>query len=640
MRKIISFRKRGEIINKYLETLENKVNSFFEVDSYISLKEENKFIIDNNISIESLNEKKFYITELDSNFTFKEMLDIHNKIIEFKKLIPTIEGKTLDNNQILSIVNEKHNNLIIAGAGSGKTTTIIGKVKYLITKNNVDAKDILILSFTNASSKEMKERIEKEVKTEIQVNTFHKLGYDIVKNTLNENLKVYTDKQENLILYILNQLFNDVEYYTNFVNYFLKENKLKYYLYALGLSFQYDECNSEYYLFEYNVFISEKNRKGNIYFEGDLNKLAQTFKLMGIKCKLKSVNYLWSMLNIEENFTFKVVNYLITVISLIKSNNYSLSEFEKIIDNDSIYKIISPVYLEYNKYLEENNLIDYSDMINKATSLIKENKYIHNFKYVIVDEFQDTSMCRYNLLMSMRNQKDYNLFCVGDDYQSIYRFSGSDVSLITNFSKYFGEVYVSKIVNTYRFSDKMAKLSSEFVMKNKSQIRKVVKGYPSTNEPIEIIYNINELEKILKSLPNYSSVFLLGRYNNDKDILKSNENFLYNYGEIIEVIYSKRIDLEIKYLTIHKSKGLQADYVFIINNKDKGSGFPSKIVDDIVIEKLLGISESYPFSEERRLLYVALTRSKVKTYLLVEKRNASVFIKELIKDYKIDKKIT
>ena len=73
-------------------------------------------------------------------------------------------------------------------------------------------------------------------------------------------------------------------------------------------------------------------------------------------------------------------------------------------------------------------------------------------------------MCRYNLLMSMRNQKDYNLFCVGDDYQSIYRFSGSDVSLITNFSKYFGEVYVSKIVNTYRFSDKMAKHSSEFVM--------------------------------------------------------------------------------------------------------------------------------------------------------------------------------
>lgn len=568
------------------------------------------------------------------------MLDIHNKIIEFKKLIPTIESKTLDNNQILSIVNEKHNNLIIAGAGSGKTTTIIGKVKYLITKNNVEAKDILILSFTNASSKEMKERIEKEVKTEIQVNTFHKLGYDIVKSTLNENLKVYTDKQENLILYILNQLFNDVEYYTNFVNYFLKENKLKYYLYALGLSFQYDECNSEYYLFTYNVFISEKNRKGNIYFEGDLNKLVETFKLMGIKCKLKSVNYLWSMLNIEENFTFKVVNYLITVISLIKSNNYSLSEFEKIIDNDSIYKIISPVYLEYNKYLEENNLIDYSDMINKATSLIKENKYIHNFKYVIVDEFQDTSMCRYNLLMSMRNQKDYNLFCVGDDYQSIYRFSGSDVSLITNFSKYFGEVYVSKIVNTYRFSDKMAKLSSEFVMKNKSQIRKVVKGYPSTNEPIEIIYNINELEKILKSLPNYSSVFLLGRYNNDKDILKSNENFLYNYGEIIKVIYSKRIDLEIKYLTIHKSKGLQADYVFIINNKDKGSGFPSKMVDDIVIEKLLGISESYPFSEERRLLYVALTRSKVKTYLLVEKANASVFIKELIKDYKIDKKIT
>ena len=626
--------------DKSLEKLEKKVNNFFKVDSYIGLEDENEFLRDNNLSLETINERKFYITDLEENLTFKEILDIHNKIIEFRELIPTVEGNSLDNNQILSIVNEKHNNLIIAGAGSGKTTTIIGKVKYLIVKYNVEAKDILILSFTNASSKEMKERIEKEVKTEIQVNTFHKLGYDIVKSTLNEDLKVYTDKLENLILSILNQLFNDVEYYTNFVNHFFKENKLKYYLYALGISFQYDECNSEYYLFEYNIFISEKSKRGNIYFDGDLNELVETFKLMGIKCRLKSVNYLWKMLNIEENFTFKVVNYLITVISLIKSNNYSLSEFKKIIDNDSIYKIISPVYLEYNKYLEENNLIDYSDMINKATSLIKENKYIHNFKYVIVDEFQDTSMCRYNLLMSMRNQKDYNLFCVGDDYQSIYRFSGSDVSLITNFSKYFGEVYVSKIVNTYRFSDKMAKLSSEFVMKNKSQIRKVVKGYSSTNEPIEIIYSMSELENALKGLPNYSSVFLLGRYNSDKDILKSSENFSYNYGEILEVIYSKRIDLEIKYLTIHKSKGLQAGYVFIINNKDKGSSFPSKIVEDTVIEKLLGISENYPFSEERRLLYVALTRSKVKTYLLVEKGNASVFIKELIKDYKIDKKIT
>ena len=189
------------------------------------------------------------------------MLDIHNKIIEFKKLIPTIEGKTLDNNQILSIVNEKHNNLIIAGAGSGKTTTIIGKVKYLITKNNVEAKDILILSFTNASSKEMRERIEKEVKTEIQVNTFHKLGYDIVKSTLNENLKVYTDKQENLILYILNQLFNDVEYYTNFVNYFLKENKLTIGEIALQIGYQNPNKFTSAFRTEYGMTPTEYRKK-------------------------------------------------------------------------------------------------------------------------------------------------------------------------------------------------------------------------------------------------------------------------------------------------------------------------------------------------------------------------------------------
>lgn len=580
------------------------------------------------------NEEKEYIEKYDNYFTKDELIDIENKILEFKELIPKVEGKQLDDNQILSIVNTRYNNLIIAGAGSGKTTTIIGKVKYLILKENYSPKDILILSFTNASSKEMKERIEKEINMEIDVSTFHKLGYDIVKNCLNKDLKVYTDKLENLIQNILSDLFQNIEYYTNLLNYFKKENKLSYYLYSLGISNMYDDISDTYYIIESNIFISKKKHKRDIYYNDNLNDLLEIFKKKHIKYSLRNSNYLWYILNINENFTYKIVNYLITIISLIKSNNYSLETFKNIINNDEVYDIVKPVFVMYNDYLKNNNLIDYSDMINKATSLIEENKYVHNYKYVIVDEFQDTSLCRYKLLMSMRKQKSYNLFCVGDDYQSIYRFSGSDVSLITNFSKYFGEVFISKIINTYRFSDKMAKLSSDFVKKNPNQIKKTVRGYESNEEPLEII-SLDVLEEKLKSLPYFSTVFILGRYNSDKELLKKSNEFDYEYKEILEIIYSKRIDLTIKYLTIHKSKGLQADYVFIINNKDKGSSFPSKMIDDDVIDKLLGEKESFPYSEERRLFYVGLTRSKIKTYLVVEKDNESDFIKEIITDYKI-----
>lgn len=579
-------------------------------------------------------EEKEYIKKYDNYFTKEELTNIENKILEFKSIIPKVEGKQLDDNQILSIVNTRYNNLIIAGAGSGKTTTIIGKVKYLILKENYSPKDILILSFTNASSKEMKERIEKEINMEVEVSTFHKLGYDIVKNCINKDLKVYTDKLENLIQNILSDLFQNIEYYTNFLNYFKKEKKLSYYLYSIGISNMYDDITDTYYIIESNTFISKKKNKKDIYYNGNLNDLLEIFKKKHIKYNLRDSNYLWYILNINENFTYKIVNYLITIISLIKSNNYTLETFKDIINNDEVFNIVKPVFVMYNDYLRNNNLIDYSDMINKATSLIEDNKYNHNYKYVIVDEFQDTSLCRYKLLMSMRNQKSYNLFCVGDDYQSIYRFSGSDVSLITNFSKYFGEVFISKIINTYRFSDKMAKLSSEFVMKNPYQIKKTVRGYESNEEPLEII-SLDMIEDILKSLPYFSTVFILGRYNSDKELLKQNREFDYEYKEILEIIYSKRIDLTIKYLTIHKSKGLQADYVFIINNKDKGSSFPSKMIDDDVIDKLLGQKESFPYSEERRLFYVGLTRSKIKTYLVVEKDNESDFIKEIINDYKI-----
>lgn len=557
-----------------------------------------------------------------------------DEIEEFKNLYNPVENKTLDEEQISSIVSNSHNTLVIASAGSGKTTTIIGKIKYLILKYNVLPEEILVLSFTNASAKEMKSRITKELDLEINASTFHKLGLEIIKKTSEQLPNIYTDSSEVLILNIVNKLLNNCEYLVNFIDYFCEENKVQTFLYAFSVSFQYDEVNNEFYLISYDVFITFKKEKNKIHFKSSLIDLYNELTYLNVKLKLRDYNYIWKLLNISTNMTYNIITYFLTLISLVKSNSLSNAEFSKRYDK-SISSLFIPVITLYNEYLKDNNMIDFNDMINLSTKLIEENKYIHNYKYVIVDEYQDISIARYNLLKAMRDQKDYDLFCVGDDFQSIYRFSGSQINLITNFEEFWGETMVGRISRTYRFSDTLAKISSSFVMKNPSQLRKNIIGLPSDIFPLEMIYSIEELKSVLNSLPLYSTVYFLGRYNNDLDIIRSDNSFSIVYNNGMEIIYSKRIDLVITYLTIHKSKGLQSDYVFILNNKADGSSFPSKIKDDEIVYTLLDNTDEYPYSEERRLFYVGLTRSKKKTYLLVDKNSESIFIEELKKNYKL-----
>lgn len=573
------------------------------------------------------------------------------QVSKFNLLCGEVEGRILDNAQIKAIINEEENNLVIAGAGSGKTTTIVGKIKYLVKVKKVDPSNILILSFTNKSASEMKERIEKEIGKRVDAYTFHKLGLLIVKS-VKENINIYSEGLTGFIVSTLNKLVNDYEYLSKLVNFAysnsdnlfsLKGEKVNYkeekdvcnFLYFNGIVYNYDNISSEFYLYEYGRYIrfSKKKRKriGNIIYicESDdvIYKLDSELKRNGISYKGVNYNDIWRMLNRDENLLFKVSSYFETIINLIKSNQYNIDD---LYEGISSY-LVRPLYLEYERFLKENNVVDFNDMINEATRLVKENLFIHNYDYVIVDEYQDISKARFNLLKALRKQKNYNLFCVGDDFQSIYRFSGSDISLITHFDSYWGKTNVSRIENTYRFSDKLAKISGNFVMKNSNQIRKNIKGFESTENPIQVI-SYNEVVNTLNSLPNFSTVYILGRYNKDIDILRGyyDLSVLYDsYNKSVSIIYDKRIDLNIEFLTVHKSKGLQADYTFVINNKNSEMGFPSKIIDDEFTKSLLDYSDDYPYAEERRLFYVALTRCKIKCFLVTVKGCESTFIDEI-----------
>lgn len=644
----------------------NKYNAFFNTTNIIENynKEELKF--PNKLKLIFGIKYLKYLKEYNS--LHKKYLDIDISIKKhntkcFNKIYGKIENNYLDSNQIDSIINNSSNQLVVASAGSGKTTTIIGKVKYLIKTNKALPNEILILSFTSSSSKEMKERIEKEINTEIDVYTFHKLGLEIIKKSSLNIPNIYTENLSSFITNTLYELIKDSNYISNLVNFYisiknndlitLKGENVRYkievsianFLYVNNIKYVY---NNSFYLTDYNVYISYKNNiklKNNIIINTKyLNIQSLINELLSYKVKINPVSNKELLKILKNNgFYIEMSSIFETLINLIKNNNQTIKNIKKLKLNHNdkvLLSLLEPIYLKYNEYLKINNFIDFNDMINLSTNCIKENLFIHNYKYVIVDEYQDISHGRFNLLMSLRNQKFYKLFCVGDDWQSIYRFSGSDISLITNYEKYVGSSYITRIENTYRFSSFIADISSKFIMKNPNQIKKKVNSKLNYKNAIKIIEKnnykecLNELEKELLKLENYSTIYLLGRYKSDLEILKNNKNFYqeYNYKDkCLDIVYSKRIDLNIKFLTIHSSKGLQSDYVIILNNKSSGMSFPSKITDLSLINLLLDNSDDFPYSEERRLFYVALTRCKKKVFLLVNSNNKSVFIKEIEK---------
>ena len=644
----------------------NKYNVFFNTTNIIENynKEELKF--PNKLKLIFGIKYLKYLKEYNS--LYKKYLDIDISIKKhntkcFNKIYGKIENNYLDSNQIDSIINNSSNQLVVASAGSGKTTTIIGKVKYLIKTNKALPNEILILSFTSSSSKEMKERIEKEINSEIDVYTFHKLGLEIIKKSSLNIPNIYKENLSSFITNTLYELIKDSNYISNLVNFYisiknndlitLKGENVRYkievsianFLYVNNIKYIY---NNSFYLTDYNVYISYKNNiksKNNIIINTKyLNIQSLINELLSYKVKINPVSNKELLKILKNNGFYIEMSFIFeTLINLIKNNNQTIKNIKKLKlnHNDKILlSLLEPIYLKYNEYLKINNFIDFNDMINLSTNCIKENLFIHNYKYVIVDEYQDISHGRFNLLMSLRNQKFYKLFCVGDDWQSIYRFSGSDISLITNYEKYVGSSYITRIENTYRFSSFIADISSKFIMKNPNQIKKKVNSKLNYKNAIKIIEKnnykecLNELEKELLKLENYSTIYLLGRYKSDLEILKNNKNFYqeYNYKDkCLDIVYSKRIDLNIKFLTIHSSKGLQSDYVIILNNKSSGMSFPSKITDLSLINLLLDNSDDFPYSEERRLFYVALTRCKKKVFLLVNSNNKSVFIKEIEK---------
>ena len=497
-------------------------------------------------------------------------------------------GYYLDSEQEAIVLDESKHLLVVAGAGSGKTLTILGKINYLVKYKNIEKDQILCISFTKAVADSLKEKIKNEFNLDIPVYTFHKLSLEILKDYQLEYQITSTDMLNNIIhefLYI--KVLDNVKFMKLILKYF----KTKF------------------------------------------------------KDKRQYLNFLYKNQSLIENFE-KLIS---TFIKLLKCNGYNLNSFLDFLKvskrnifsykKEKIFLIITlNIYLVYEKYLKENNEIDFDDMLIKATNTVEEHGIKRRYKYVIIDEYQDTSYIRFLLIKRILECSSASLLVVGDDFQSIYRFTGCDLSLFLDFEKYFENSKIMKIQNTYRNSQELISIAGNFVMKNKKQITKNLKSNKHIDYPIQLIYYTDIKKAFLKLiLEIHSPILVLGRNNHDINLILDKKDFKLENDKII---YLENPDIKIKYLTMHKSKGLEEVNVIIINLEDKLLGFPNKIVDSKILRFVSSDSDKFPYSEERRLFYVALTRTKNYTFLLVPKNNESIFVKELKKNYKNKIKIS
>lgn len=371
----------------------------------------------------------------------------------------------------------------------------------------------------------------------------------------------------------------------------------------------------------------------------------------------------------ENRYIRKLLNLICRFISNFKVNGYHADEFSRMYHSTQnvrsrlFLNICNDCYLEYERWLKENKAVDFEDMINESARLlteVKEMKQKLDFKYIIVDEYQDISKQRFDLTKALSEVTDAKIIAVGDDWQSIYAFSGSDITLFTKFVEKMGYAKVLKIVNTYRNSQEVIDIAGNFIQKNTKQISKRLISPKRIEDPV-IIYTYDSkakapnsnrrsganyelaravqtaLEHIMASKKaegkNLGTILLLGRFGFDSDQLERSGLFEYiNRGSKIKSVKYPKLD--ITFMTAHSSKGLGYDDVIVINGKNETYGFPSKIEDDPVLAFVIKGDNAIDYAEERRLFYVAMTRTKNRVYFVAPESNPSEFLLEIKKEYK------
>lgn len=631
-----------------------------------------------------------------------------------------LEKHPLTDKQYAACISEAKTTLVLAGAGTGKTSTLLGRIAYLYETEQANLAQILPLAFAVDAAQEVQQRVVQLSKKmslsvddlkEFKARTFHSLGLHIVETVegkrsqlsplINEQSLWEFVKQQVNLLSRTNLAYRQWLYhYFSYVEGGLKENVprilrtlqddyvlsqaelcLANFFYLMGVPYIYRAhyerdiyidglpYRSSFYLPESRCYIdvgsslcSEKQRQQ---YYGIHQRYGTRYVFYDEKFAIDGRLFSFPLerdIARSEGRIKPLLTRLLDLLLYFKAQGISSQALldgqtsSQTLANDSaeeqscLLQLLVPLYQAYETHLKEQNEIDFDGMIIKAKQYIETGAFKVPWSDILIDEFQDISWIRLQLIQAMQAQQpEIRLFCVGDDWQTIYQFAGSRLSYIREIERYLGKTTMISLDKTFRFHQGLCDLSSQFIQKNPLQYRKNLNALRSTREGLVLVTSMEEkaIYQILEEIKAFSSKDVSEVSKNEQNTISCLflARFNHDLPSQAQLAYWQRLYplIRLRAMTIHASKGSEADYVIVLNMNAGEYGLPSEKQGDNyenffahVMQRILpenNLQEDYPFASERRVFYVALTRAKECVYLCYDEKAPSIFLEELKKDF-------
>lgn len=738
--------ERDAVDSKKQRAQERAIENFYRADRYISHRDFCRWRESISHAIDRLFKRAYAgLPERNQEFVQREES-------RFRAFFDRVEKDPLTGEQRRAAIIMEDRNLLIAAAGSGKTSAIVGKIGYILQKG-VRSSQILALAFNRDAVEEMHERFDRRLGAaakDVVVKTFHKCGLDIIAQTerarpavaswagdMGENtqaqkiwgemIKGIADEDGGfggmltaLLTYYRweakpQHLFKSKSEYEQYIlamrakrgddeegrrhwgaptvngEYVrsLEEVQIANWLYVNGIEYEYEKpyeykpataedrpYNPDFYYPQIGVYHEHfalnadgrapsffapgyaaqaqskrelHARQGTkfiettsaMFYSGEVfDHLKRQLDAHGVKFK-KPRTFAEVTKKLQDNIIFPLYGIMHAFLKHWKSSGLSDAELAAKAKSypgflgkrmELFVRVMIRIRREYEARLRAEKALDFEDMVVNAVQHLRVGDYRHPYGIILVDEFQDISRSRARLIKAMLDQNpDCKMFAVGDDWQAIYRFAGSDITVMTGFAGEFGRTEKSRLEQTFRSNQGISDVAAGFVSRNPAQERKRVKAAnPAASGVVQVVnyFTSEEVESfILRQLrelsggDNPATVYILARYRHLKPKCLPQWREQFNGA------------LDIKFSTVHSAKGREADYVFVLGMNAGQYGFPSEMEDDPVLQLVMPRKEAYEHAEERRLFYVALTRARRKVFLLANKRSRSCFVDEILDNH-------
>ena len=652
----------------------------------------------------------------------------HANNLFISKSVPVVQAAAkeilsnpLTEEQAEAVATDEDATLVLAGAGTGKTSVIVAKVAHLVRNEDVRPEEVLVLAFNRKAAEEIRARLKGDLFS-AHVHTFHSFGRRVIAESeaapTISKLAEDDSRLRRAIDKIIGDLLNDPRQSKAVINFIIyhhapyrsafdfdtheeyeeyireielrtlsgdlvksfEELEIANYLTEHGVEFRYEvqyevrtatrrhrQYQPDFFLPRYCIYIEhfaldqegrpppawtgyaegvEWKRRTHTQHDSTLIETYSWQHRQGVLLEtmrrrleeggvpFRQVPRHTPVRRLAQEKTSWLAGIVATFLNHAKSGGLSSDNLRSRARhtgdrrrNEGFLDVFDQVRVRYRKLLDDEKAVDFHDLINLAAEHMLEGRWKSRYRYVLVDEFQDISAGRVALIQALGGQ-DTAYFLVGDDWQSIYRFAGSDVGLLRGCSHILGHVEERTLSQTFRFANGILDPSTEFVKRNPEQTqRSLFSASAAEDGGVTVVADSSSARGAVRALHDIEanaggqrrSVLVLGRYRQRRGGLS---------------IPARKRSLRVEFNTVHAAKGGEADYVLVLDLKDGRWGFPSQVEGDPLLELVLPpvLEEAYPFAEERRLFYVAMTRARVGVYLVTDPVHPSAFVTELLRE--------